>query len=199
VILKDTIMNNKNIQINTLGLAHFCIKNNNPIDTIEQYYFISDLSDKQIVNKIDWDFIYKVDEKSKNFILLTDLNGWSYILWNYWDFQGNVEFANDLSKLLKTTVNYYFVDSYIATSRWIFTNNGEITRAYFESHGQKLFDIGINEIETELRATIKEVFVESIFWDLYEKTCMTLEYVNRQNRHELKLYIGTLGEKKNLS
>ena len=131
--------------------------------------------------------------------MLTDLNGWSYFLWNYWDFQGNIDLANDLSKFLKTTVNYYFVDSYIATSRWIFTTNGEVTRAYFESHDQKLFDIGMNEIEIDLRATIKEVFVESIFWDLYDKTCVSLEYVNRQNRTELQLYKGTLGEKKNNS
>lgn len=192
-------MDDRHIQIGTLGLAHFCIKDNNPIEKLRRSYFISDLSDKQTVNKIDWDFIYRGDEKSKNFILLTDVNDWSYILWNYWDFEGNIQLANDLSKLLNTTVNYYFVDSYIATARWIFANKGEVTRAYFESHDQKLFDIGMNEIEIELRATIKEVFVESIFWDLYEKTCVSLEFVNRQKRTELKMYKGTLGEKKNNS
>jgi hypothetical protein len=55
----------------------------------------------------------------------------------------------------------------------------------------------MNEIEIELRTTVKEVFVESIFWDLYEKTCIFLEFANRQK--ELKLYKGTLGEKKNKS
>ncbi|MNJ86449.1 hypothetical protein D3C87_39450 [compost metagenome] len=190
-------MNDRQIQIGTLGLAHFCIKDQDPIDKLSEYYCISDLSEKQTVKELDWGFIYKEDEKSKKFILLTDLNGWSYLLWNYWDFEGNINLATDLSKILKTTVNYYFVDSYIATSRWIFANNGELTRTCFESHGKKLFDIGFNEVETELRATMNDVFVEGIFWDLYEKTCVSLEFVNSQNRTELTLYTGTLGEKKN--
>ncbi|MCC7453080.1 MAG: hypothetical protein IT222_02850 [Crocinitomix sp.] len=190
-------MTDSHIQINTLGMAHFCIHHNDPIDILREYYSISNLSEKQSVKKIDWDFIYKENEKSKRFILLTDLNGWSYIIWTYWDFQENVVLATDFSKILKTTVNYYFVDSYIATSRWVFANNGILTRAYFESHGNKLFDFGTNEVESELRLNIKEVFVESIFWDLYEKTCQSLELVNRQNRKELKLYTGLLEDRKN--
>ena len=81
-------MNDRHIQIGILGLAHFCIKDNDPIDKFRQHYFISDLTERQTVNKIDWEFIYKGDEKSKNFILLTDLNGWSYFLWNYWELSG---------------------------------------------------------------------------------------------------------------
>ena len=190
-------MNKKNIQIDTLGLAHFCIKNKNPIDVLRQNYIISSFSDQQIVNKIDWEFIYKGDEKSKNFILLTDLNDWSYILWNFWGFQGNIDLTNELSKLLDTRVNYYFVDSNIATSRWVFANKGQTTRAYYKSHDQKLFDIGFSEVEAELRTSIKETFVEDFFWDLYEKTCVSLEYVNRQKIDELKIYTSTLGNRKN--
>lgn len=189
-------MNSTHLQIDTLGLAHFCIKNNDPVDTLRQNYLIPDLSEKQTVIELDWDFIYKEGVKSKRFLLLTDINDWSYLLWNYWDFQSNLNFATDLSKILKTTVNYYFIDSNIATSRWIFTYNGDISRAYFESHDQKLFDLGFNEIENNLRATIKKTFTEDIFWELYEKTCTSLEYVNRQKIQELKLYKGTLGNKK---
>lgn len=184
-------MNKEYIQIGALGLQHFCIKNNNPIEALKQKYLISNLSDIQTVSKIDWDFIYKGNDESKNFILLTDLNDWSYILWKYWDFKFNIDFATDLSETLNTIVNYYFVDSHIATSRWILANKGLITRAYYESHGQKLFDIGFNEIENELRANTKNTFVEDIFWDLYEKTSVSLEYVNRQNRNKLQLYTGT--------
>lgn len=192
-------MNDRHIQIGTLGLAHFCIKDSDPMDKLQEHYVVSDLSEKQTVQELDWDFLYGEDENSKRFILLTDLNDWSYILWSHWDFEQNMNLATDISKILETTVNYYFVDSYIATSRWIFANNGVLTRAYFESHGQKLVDIGVNEVETELRETIKEVFVESIFWDLYEKTGVSLEFVNTQNRTELKVYTGTLGEKKTKS
>ncbi|AEA45929.1 hypothetical protein [Fluviicola taffensis] len=186
-------MNKDQIHIEILGLQHFCIKDKNPIEKIKQKYSISNLSEVQILNKIDWNFLYEQDDDSKNFILLTDLNDWSYFIWKYWDFEFNINFAKELSEILKSTVNYYFVDSNIATSRWIFANEGEITRSYFESHGQKLSDFGFNETEVKLRETIKETFVEDIFWDLYEKTCLSLEYVNNQKVKELKLYSGTLG------
>jgi len=187
------------VSIPTLGLHHFCIKNKNPVDALKHKYSIQNLSDVQRVNKIDWGFIFGVDDDSKNFILLTDLNDWSYFIWKYWDFNTNLEFAKELSEILQTTVNYYFVDSHIATSRWIFAREGLIVRAYYESHGQKLFDKGFNPAEKDLRMNIEEVFVEDIFWDLYERTCVSLEYVNRQNRTELKLYTGTLDDSKNNS
>jgi hypothetical protein len=130
---------------------------------------------------------------------LTELNDWSYFIWDHWDFNANLNFAKELSEILQTSVNYYFVDSYIATSRWIFANEGLITRAYYESHGQKIFDAGFNETENNLRANIDETFVEDLFWELYEKTCVSLEYVNKQNRTKLELYTGTFdGNKKNI-
>lgn len=192
-------MDKERIFIEILGLQHFCIKAKNPIEALKQNYSLSNLSDIQIVNKIDWGFIYKQDGDRKNFILLPELNDWSYFIWDHWDFNANLNFAKELSEILQTSVNYYFVDSYIATSRWIFANEGLITRAYFESHGQKIFDAGFNETENNLRANIDETFVEDLFWELYEKTCVSLEYVNKQNRTKLELYTGTFdGNKKNI-
>lgn len=193
---KDLSMDKEYVQIETLGLQHFCIRNKNPIEELKRTFIISNLSDRQTVNKIDWEFIHNGNKDSKKFILLTDLNDWSYILWSYWDFNLNIDFAKDLSQILSTKVNYYFIDSYIATSRWVFANEGQIERAYFESHGEKLFDFGFNEIENNLRQTIPETFVEDIYWDLYEKTCRSLEYVNRQKIKEIKLYTGTFGDRK---
>lgn len=188
-------MDKGHILIPTLGLQHFCIKDKNPVDALQHIYAIQNLSDIQRVSKIDWRFIYDGDDNSKNFILLTDLNDWSYLIWKCWDFNTTIELAKELSKTLQTTVNYYFVDSNIATSRWIFAKDGVITRAYYESHGQKLFDTGLNSTEKDLRMKISEAFVEDIFSDLYEKTCISLEYVNQQNMSELLLYTGTLDNK----
>ena len=191
-------MNEQHILIETLGLSHFCIKEKNPIEVLKNEFSILDLSNIQIVNKIDWSFIYEKDDNSKNFILLTDLNDWSYLIWKYWDFNSNIELAKRLSKKLKTKVNYYFLDSHIATSRWIFSDNGIVTRAYFESHGIRLFDEGFNEIENEVRKSIQETFVEDIFWDLYDKTCNSIEFVNKQKRSKLTVFTGTFSDNKQL-
>ena len=180
------------IMLPTLGLAHFCIQNANPVAALEASFSVSALSTPQLVSKIDWSNIYNEDEEGQSFILLTNLNNWSYFIWNRWDFAANLAFAQKLSAVLQTTVNYYFVDSHIAASRWILAANGVITRAHAEGHGEKLFDSGFNKTEVGLRATIPDTNVENIFWDLYENTCQSLEYVNTLAIKELTLYTGRL-------
>jgi hypothetical protein len=185
--------------IETFGLQHFCIKNANPVAALKKGFKLEYLSAIQTADKIDFEFIYGNETKNKNFILLTNSSDWSYLIWNQWDFNSNIDLAEKLSETLKTKVNYYFVDSYIATARWIFADQGVITRAYFESHEQKIFDIGNNEQEDKLRADIKVNFVEDIFWKLYEQTCISIDSFNKQNSIELMFYSGTFSDNENNS
>jgi hypothetical protein len=185
--MKDDFM-----KLPTLGLPHFCIQHENPLKTFEALFPISELSTPQLVSKVDWSTVYHDDEEGQHFILLTNLNDWSYFIWNRWNFDANMAFAQKVSAALQTTVNYYFVDSHTAISRWILADKGLITRAHFEGHGESLFDSGFSALETELRATIPDNTVESIFWDLYGNTCQSLEYVNTLALQELTLYTGRL-------
>jgi len=185
-------MSEQYIQIPTLGLLHFCIKKRNVIDDLRRNGFISNLSELQVVAEIDWTSVYNGDDTSRSFILLTDIDDWSYLIWSHWNFKANYELAKDLSEKLNTKVNCYFVDSNIATSRWIFCESGNVSRAYHESHGCILNDEGFCEIECELRLQTKAVFVEDIFWDLYQRTTVSLESINSQKRKDVGLYTGTL-------
>ncbi|RAV97701.1 hypothetical protein DQQ10_27060 [Pseudochryseolinea flava] len=61
-------------------------------------------------------------------------------------------------------------------------DSGQLLRSYYESHDQVLVDKGHFEIEEKIRAELeqrKNPFWEDKFWQLYEKTCQSIEVINR--------------------
>ena len=180
------------MKLETIGLHHFCIKKTE----LAKGLISSEIIDKTIVlqklSELDLSIIYNGDETNKDFIILTGFGEWSYILWNCWDFETNLKLTEELSMIFDTTVNYYFIDSQIATSRWVLSNSGKISRAYYESHGEILYDSGVSDIESSLRKTKETTFVEDLFWDLYQSTAVTLEDFNRKSETNLQFYRGTI-------
>ncbi|KFF07099.1 hypothetical protein [Flavobacterium reichenbachii] len=173
----ESINKNRNL-ISALVNHHFCIENVTKSSVLEVLK-VSNTEVLEFDEKFDWSFLS--DENSNNttkpFLLFTEINEWSYLIWNVWDFEETKQMALFLSKELNTKVYYFFVDPWIATCRWVLADKGNLLASYYESHGKILNNDGNSEIGNILK---KEDYFEDKFWNLYNSICQSIEILNKQ-------------------
>ncbi|WGD35285.1 hypothetical protein [Olleya sp. YS] len=181
--------------INNLINHHFCIRGKTKeeileclnIEFQEQIIFDADF---------DWEFLSAENvENKKRFILFDSINDWAYLRWNIWDFEVTKKLVSKISKELNTEVNYFFIDPWIFTLRWIIAKNGKVTRIYYEYQDVIIEQSGELELEKEIRKKIKKrdgenEFWEDKYWDLYEKMNPPITILNEKT--EVSAVIGEL-------
>ncbi len=186
-MIQNQFMSAVNLPFGVMGNHHFCIKNstsNDILNSMDTSFYETSLYDT--VN-FDNNFLYgknpwSVKLEEKRFLLSDKIRNWNYLQWNVTDFEENKSFAPQLSEKLKTEVYYFFDDPWVATLKWILTDNGRIIKSYSESHGQVFSNEGYFEPEEKIRNEyIKDgavEFDEGKLYRLYEEICQPLHLVN---------------------
>ncbi len=180
--------------INNLINHHFCIKGKTKDEILK--CFNLEFKEHMIFDAdFDWEFLFAEDiENKKRFILFDPINEWTYLRWNVWDFEETKALVSRLSKELNTEVNYFFIDPWIFTLRWIIARDSKLISVYYESHEEIIEQSGELNIENEVRERIKEKdgdeeFWEDKYWDLYEKMNPPITVLN-----EMKNINAIIGE-----
>ena len=178
--------------IETLINYHFCIYKSNIEDIIDNLD-ISFSEEISFDNTFDWAFLFGEEDgqDQKRFLLFDKINDWNYLRWNVQSFDENKQMALALSQKLNTKVYYFFIDPWIFTCEWVIAENGKLIKSFFESHDKVFEDEGYLDIETEIRAKLREAgkneFWEDKFWELYDKICQPIEIMNsRENIPAIK-------------
>ncbi len=175
--MSDSV-NKERAVISSLINHHFCIENV-PQNSILGVLNSSNTEVKELGKQFDWDFLSdeNLENTTKPFILFNEVNKWSYLIWNVWDFEETKQMTLFLSKELNTTVYYFFVDPWIATCRWVLADNGNLLTSYYESHGSILDNDGNSEKGKILNP---EDDFESKFWNIYNSLCPSIEVLNKE-------------------
>ena len=172
------------VLLHTLINHHFCIKNASPAEIVNKLD-IAYVENTVFDMNFDFNFLYneRNENYEKRFLLFGEINNWSYIMMNVWDFDKNIEMAKLLSAKLQTEVYYFVIDPWIFTCCWIVADNGKIIRAYYESHGQVMQEQGYLEIENSIIEELKNEgndFWEEKYWRLNEEICQPIDIINTQ-------------------
>lgn len=182
-------MATENNTLHTLINHHFCIHNAFSDDILralnieDSDYTELERSSCTEKSKLLMEFIYNEDSNKdeKNILLFEPINNWSYLMWNVWDFDRTKKMALHLSQELNTKVFYFFINPWIFTYRWIFADNGELVRAYFQSHGKDVISEGFFERENVILEKLKKdknSFWEDEYWNINSAVCQPIDIIN---------------------
>ena len=152
--------------IHTIGIHHLCIRHND-IELIANTLELSD-TEKLIFDKEhNWSSLYK---DATEFLIIESNTEWTYVVFNIWEFDLIKLITQKLSENLKTEVNYFFIDPWVSTTRWINCENGKVNRSHWQEDETVFENYGSLPLEHELinkpvSSTIKEINEIDILWN----------------------------------
>lgn len=147
---------------------HFCIKNSK-IEEILECFKALEVERLKFDENFNWAEIYK----EENGILLIETSfDWSYLVFNVFEFDFIKKIMKSLSEKLKTEINYFFIDTWGYSSRWIHAKNGVIIRSFYEARYKVIEESGALLIEDQIRNKFKnekkEDIWEKVYWEMVE-------------------------------
>lgn len=172
------------------SIQHFCFCGNNVPEKIEKLWDIQ-LQQTYLNKDMDLSFIYGEEiDKGSRFVLIPNIKSssenWNYIIWSSNNFEMSKLLAQELSKLLETTVSYMYEDYYFGIEEYILARNGEIMRALSSGYVTKKYNEGILHKEETLKNEGKTYNCHDLF-------CLnepSIEYIGDLNLEELEIYKG---------
>jgi len=138
--------------IHTMCNHHFCIKNSD-IELISKSLITSNLERIIFKRGFEWADIYQ-DESNLTFLIIEGKSEWSYLIFNIWDFNLIKSIMKELSKELNTVINYFFINPWITTTRWIIVENGKVIRSLWKDYETVLENNGNLTTEDELKGNL---------------------------------------------